>query len=99
MSALSAREAEGGRRDVACMSIRRVARAIQTRLPRFASRLPPSACQVALPLALLISAPQPTSAQTRGTPALAELVDGLGVSMRVLVIAAHPDDEDTRLIA
>ncbi|MGI9078910.1 MAG: PIG-L family deacetylase, partial [Gemmatimonadaceae bacterium] len=55
----------------------------------------------ALPLilALLISVPLPALAQTRGTPALAELVDGLGVSMRVLVIAAHPDDEDTRLIA
>ncbi len=31
--------------------------------------------------------------------ALGELVDGLGVTTRVLMIAAHPDDEDTRLIA
>ncbi len=31
--------------------------------------------------------------------ALAPLVEGLGVSARVLVIAAHPDDEDTQLIA
>jgi LmbE family N-acetylglucosaminyl deacetylase len=39
------------------------------------------------------------SAQERGAPALAQAVDGLGVTMRVLVIAAHPDDEDTQLIA
>ncbi len=42
-------------------------------------------------------------AQTRvagegGAAALGELVDGLGVSVRVLMIGAHPDDEDTRLI-
>jgi LmbE family N-acetylglucosaminyl deacetylase len=30
--------------------------------------------------------------------ALGELVSGLGVTARVLVIGAHPDDEDTRLI-
>lgn len=39
------------------------------------------------------------SAQERGAVALGELVSGLGVSARVLVIGAHPDDEDTRLIA
>ncbi|MBC7788626.1 MAG: PIG-L family deacetylase, partial [Anaerolineae bacterium] len=49
-------------------------------------------------LTFLVFAAQLALAQTRGTPALAELVDGLGVSMRVLVVAAHPDDEDTRLI-
>src|ERR1041385_1840233 len=38
-------------------------------------------------------------AQDRGAAALGGLVDGLGTSARVLVIAAHPDDEDTRLIA
>lgn len=37
-------------------------------------------------------------AQERGAPALAQLVDGLGTSARVLVVAAHPDDEDTQLI-
>lgn len=37
-------------------------------------------------------------AQERGAAALGELVAGLGVSARVLVIGAHPDDEDTRLI-
>ncbi len=38
-------------------------------------------------------------AQERGSAALAELVDGLGVSARVLLVAAHPDDEDTALLA
>ena len=38
------------------------------------------------------------SAQDAGAAALGELVRGLGVNMRVLVIAAHPDDEDTQLI-
>jgi LmbE family N-acetylglucosaminyl deacetylase len=38
-------------------------------------------------------------AQERGAGALARLVDGLGVSARVLLVAAHPDDEDTALLA
>jgi LmbE family N-acetylglucosaminyl deacetylase len=38
-------------------------------------------------------------AQPRGAAALGPLVNGLGVTGRVLVIAAHPDDEDTQLIA
>ncbi len=38
-------------------------------------------------------------AQERGAAALGELVSGLSVSGRVLVIAAHPDDEDNQLIA
>lgn len=42
--------------------------------------------------------PSPLHAQERGAAALAPLVQGLGVSARVLVIAAHPDDEDTQLI-
>ena len=42
--------------------------------------------------------PHVLAAQERGAPALGELVAGLGVSARVLVIGAHPDDEDTRLI-
>src|SRR5919205_3848835 len=48
--------------------------------------------------ALLIAAPRSSIAQERGAAALGELVSGLGVSARVLVIGAHPDDEDTRLI-
>jgi LmbE family N-acetylglucosaminyl deacetylase len=37
-------------------------------------------------------------AQDRGAIALGDAVAGLGVSARVLMIGAHPDDEDTRLI-
>jgi LmbE family N-acetylglucosaminyl deacetylase len=39
------------------------------------------------------------SAQGRGAVGLGEAVEGLGVTTRVLMIAAHPDDEDSRLIA
>ena len=35
----------------------------------------------------------------RGAAALGELIAGLGTSARVLMIGAHPDDEDTQLIA
>ncbi|HEY9480056.1 MAG TPA: PIG-L family deacetylase [Gemmatimonadaceae bacterium] len=54
-------------------------------------------------LALALALPGTTVAQARGAgeggaAALGELVDGLGVSVRVLMIGAHPDDEDTRLI-
>lgn len=38
-------------------------------------------------------------AQERGANALAEALEGLGVSARVLMIGAHPDDEDTQIIA
>jgi LmbE family N-acetylglucosaminyl deacetylase len=37
-------------------------------------------------------------AQDRGAAALGEMIRGLGVNTRVLVIGAHPDDEDTQLI-
>ena len=47
---------------------------------------------------LLLGAPR-SNAQERGAAALGELVEGLGTTARVLVIGAHPDDEDTRLIA
>lgn len=39
------------------------------------------------------------SAQERGTAALAQQVAGVGNTMRVLLIGAHPDDEDTQLIS
>ncbi len=55
--------------------------------------------RVLLVLLLLPSLVLPLSGQERGAAALAPLVEGLGVSARVLVIAAHPDDEDTQLIA
>src|SRR5215208_5001817 len=47
---------------------------------------------------LLAGAPR-LSAQERGAAALGELVAGLGTTTRVLVIGAHPDDEDTQMIA
>jgi LmbE family N-acetylglucosaminyl deacetylase len=52
-----------------------------------------------LGVAACSTAPRGVAAQERGAAALGELVDGLGVAPRVLMIAAHPDDEDTRLIA
>jgi LmbE family N-acetylglucosaminyl deacetylase len=56
--------------------------------------------RAALALAL-VAAPAiaPAVAQERGAAALGPLVQGLGATARVLVVAAHPDDEDTRLIA
>ena len=48
--------------------------------------------------ALLVCASQ-APAQERGANALGESVLGLGVNTRVLMIGAHPDDEDTNLIA
>jgi LmbE family N-acetylglucosaminyl deacetylase len=48
--------------------------------------------------ALAFLAPRPCTAQERGATALGDALEGLPVSVRVLVIGAHPDDEDTRLI-
>src|SRR5215213_6077351 len=45
------------------------------------------------------SAPSPLPSQERGAAALGDLVAGLGTSARVLIVGAHPDDEDTRLLA
>jgi LmbE family N-acetylglucosaminyl deacetylase len=42
---------------------------------------------------------QQSSAADRGAVAIAENVRGLGTTTRVLMIGAHPDDEDTQLIA
>ncbi len=53
---------------------------------------------VAAVSAIVAAAPHALAAQDRGAAALGPLVEGLGVSARVLVIAAHPDDEDTQLI-
>ncbi|MBA3558042.1 MAG: PIG-L family deacetylase [Gemmatimonadaceae bacterium] len=90
-------ETGNGRREPRFASVRRFSRAFGRRAPLLVSRFPIPVSRFLL--VLLLATPQPALAQTRGTPALAELVDGLGVSMRVLVIGAHPDDEDTRLIA
>jgi len=40
----------------------------------------------------------PFALPAQGIPSLDEAISGLSVPMRVLVIAAHPDDEDTQLI-
>ncbi len=53
------------------------------------------ACAVLLSFA----APRTAVGQERGAAALDRLVHSLTVTPRVLVIAAHPDDEDTQLIA
>jgi LmbE family N-acetylglucosaminyl deacetylase len=50
-------------------------------------------------MALGLLAARAASAQDGGAVALGELLAGLDVNARVLVIGAHPDDEDTQLIA
>ena len=47
----------------------------------------------------MLAAPRSAPGQDRGAAALDHLVNGMLVTPRVLVIAAHPDDEDTQLIA
>lgn len=49
-------------------------------------------------VASILAAPRLLDAQERGAAALAETIRGLGVTTRVLMIGAHPDDEDTQLI-
>src|SRR6186997_2000453 len=51
---------------------------------------------VAAATAATFALPRPVRSQ--GIAALDEAISSLSVPMRVLVIAAHPDDEDTRLI-
>ena len=46
----------------------------------------------------VLTAPRLLSAQERGAVALGEAVAGLDVTGRVLMIGAHPDDEDTHLL-
>lgn len=46
----------------------------------------------------LIATVTPLRAQDRGAAALGDLIRGLGTTARVLVMAAHPDDEDTPII-
>ena len=48
---------------------------------------------------LILFAPRLLSAQERGAVVLGEAVAGLDVTPRVLMIGAHPDDEDTQLLA
>ncbi len=49
-------------------------------------------------VAAFVSTPHVLMGQARGAAGLGDAVDGLGVSVRVLMIGAHPDDEDTQLI-
>jgi LmbE family N-acetylglucosaminyl deacetylase len=49
-------------------------------------------------LALLALGATTARAQERGAAAVAGTVAGLGVTTRALIVGAHPDDEDTRLI-
>lgn len=51
-----------------------------------------------LALIAVLAAPRLLSAQERGAVALGEAVAGLDVTARVLLIGAHPDDEDTQLL-
>ena len=54
--------------------------------------------RVTAALLLLLAAPRILVSQERGATVLGEAVAGLDVTARVLVIGAHPDDEDTQLI-
>ncbi len=51
-----------------------------------------------LALLLVLAAPRLLFSQERGAVALGEAVAGLDVTTRVLLIGAHPDDEDTQLL-
>src|SRR5690242_2673396 len=54
---------------------------------------------VAVALTLALAAPRLLHSQERGAVTLGESVAGLDVTARVLIIGAHPDDEDTQLLA
>ena len=65
--------------------------------------MPPSAIRTSLAIAMVIpwialSAPA-ADGQERGAAALGEALRGIGVNVRVLMIGAHPDDEDTQVIS
>jgi len=53
----------------------------------------------AVALLFALSAPRLLLSQERGAVTLGESVAGLDVTTRVLIIGAHPDDEDTQLLA
>jgi LmbE family N-acetylglucosaminyl deacetylase len=50
-------------------------------------------------VSLLALATSSASSQEVGAAALVDAVEGVGSTTRALIIGAHPDDEDTRLIA
>jgi len=66
------------------------------RLKRVNARAVRRACRAATMAAVALAAPLALPGQ--GVARLDEAIAGLSVPMRVLVIAAHPDDEDTQLI-
>ena len=53
----------------------------------------------ALALLPLVVRSERLQAQDRGAAQLRRLVNGLTVTPRVLIIGAHPDDDDPQLIA
>lgn len=54
---------------------------------------------LALAALALLAAPRSALGQERGAVALDQAVRGITTTARVLVIGAHPDDEDTQLLA
>ncbi len=56
---------------------------------------------IILGCSLLLAGTPPLAAQepAAGAAAIGELIQGLGTTTRVMMIGAHPDDEDTQLIA
>lgn len=60
--------------------------------------LGPGAWGLGVLVALCFTA-EPARTQDRGAAALGSALQGLGVNTRVLMIGAHPDDEDTQVIA
>jgi LmbE family N-acetylglucosaminyl deacetylase len=66
-------------------------------LPFIMNRLLRRAAAILVVLAVIT--PRSALSQERGAIALDQLVRGLPVTARVLMIGAHPDDEDTQLIA
>ena len=67
------------------------------RRTRHSSRTQLTLLRALAPL-LLVIAPCLLPAQERGATALGEAVAGLDVTARVLLVGAHPDDEDTQLL-
>src|SRR5438093_10804646 len=56
-------------------------------------------CARSLGMTIWLIAAARLGAQDHGAAELGELVHGLGTTARVLMIGAHPDDEDTQLLA
>src|SRR6476646_4365539 len=76
----------------------------EKQIPRFAGRVIPSRRRGICFFRYLLSfvcclSASSALAQSAGAIPLAENIRGLGTTARVLMIGAHPDDEDTQLIA